>query len=211
MTCNATFWHPADNEAKRKLRWEDPQRGFLSFGDQIEPLAPCPIPLAFSLEICPELDIGPVLTGAGAQVLFDIPTAKEVTIASLEGQLAVHEKARPNDIYFVTEMPLVVVRPRKDIDTLRSTIPVILRIGQVQTGGPNFNMVILGRTGRTLVRRWGNGVGVSLHGREQPHAAADHGSLVHRIHAALRPATGVALLVEKGLWSIAGSELRLGQ
>jgi len=76
-------------------------------------------------------------------------------------------------------MPLVVVRPRKDIDTLRGTIPVILRIGQVQTGGPNFNMVILGRTGRTLVRRWGNGVGVSLHGREQPHAAADHGSLVH--------------------------------
>ena len=29
------------------------------------------------------------------------------------------------------------------------------------------------------------------------------------IHAALRPAKGVALLVEKGLWSIAGSELRL--
>src|SRR5437879_13512066 len=65
-------------------------------------------------------------------------------------------------------MPLVVVRPRKDIDTLRGTIPVILRIGQVQTGGPNFNMVILGRTGRTLVRRWGNGVGDRYTGVSSP-------------------------------------------
>ena len=48
-----------------------------------------------------------------------------------------------------------------------------------------------------------------LQGHKQPHAAADHGSLVHRIHAALRPARSVALLVEKGLWSITGSELRL--
>jgi len=84
MTCNETFWHPADNEAKRKLRWEDPQRGFLSFGDQKEPLAPCPIPLAFSLEICPELDIGPVLTGAGAQVLIDIPTGKKDNLPSMK-------------------------------------------------------------------------------------------------------------------------------
>ena len=80
-------------------------------------------------------------------------------------------KAHPDAyLFIVTEMPLVVVRPRKDIHALCGTIPVILRIGQVQTGGPNFNMVILGRTGRTLVRRWGNSVGVSLHGREQLHA-----------------------------------------
>lgn len=42
------------------------------------------------------------------------------------------------------------------MDTLCGAIPVVLRIGEVQTDGPNFNMVILGRTGRTLVRRWGN-------------------------------------------------------
>lgn len=90
----------------------------------------------------------------------------------------------------------------------RGTIPVIFRIGQVQIGGKNFSLVILGRTGRTLVRRGVNGIGISLQGREQPHAAADHRSLKHRIQAALRSAGGVAVLVEKGLWSIAGSELR---
>lgn len=30
-------------------------------------------------------------------------------MAGLEGQLAVHEKVRPDDIYFVTKMYLVVV------------------------------------------------------------------------------------------------------
>ena len=122
------------------------------------------------------------------QVLLDIGPGKHMAIDRLERQLAIHKEVCPGHVYFIADMPLVVVRSRKDIDALCRTIPVILRIGQVQTGGQNFNMVILGRTGRTLVRRWGNGVGVSLHGREQPHAVADHGSLVHRIHAALRPA-----------------------
>ena len=121
-------------------------------------------------------------------------------IAGLEGQRAVHGKVCPDDSYFVTEMSLVIVRPRKDIRTLYGTIPVILRIGQVQVGGLNFNRVILGRTDRTFVRRWGNGMGVSRHGHEWPYAAADYVRLVYRIHAALFPANGVALLVEKGLW-----------
>ena len=82
-------------------------------------------------------------------------------IAGWEGQLAVHETVRPDDIYFVTEMPLVVVRPRKDRHALCGTIPVILRIGQVQTGGPNFNMVILvglvgsgGESGQKRIVGW---------------------------------------------------------
>ena len=63
------------------------------------------------LEVHPELSIRPILIGAGTQVLRDISAGEEVPIASLERQLAVHEKARPNDIYFVTEMPLVIIRP----------------------------------------------------------------------------------------------------
>ena len=41
--------------------------------------------------------------------------------------------------------------------------------------------------------------GSIAYGREQSDAAADHGSLVHRIDAALFPAKGVAVPVEKGL------------
>jgi hypothetical protein len=50
-------------------------------------------------------------------------------IAGLEGQRAVQEKVFPDDSYFVGEMLLVVVRPRKDIHALSDTIPVIIRIG----------------------------------------------------------------------------------
>ena len=132
------------------------------------------------LKVDSKLSICPILIGAGTHVFCDIPAGEEVSIGRLEGHLAIHEHVRPYDIQLVADVPLGVVRLRKDIDALCGAIPIILRIGQVQTGGLNFNMVILGRTGRTLVRRWGNGgVGVSLHGREQPHAAADHGSLVH--------------------------------
>ena len=74
-------------------------------------------------------------------------------IVRLEGQLAVHEIVRPDDISFVTKLPFAVVRPRKDIHALCGTIPGILRNGQVQTGRQNFNMVILDRTGRAVVRR----------------------------------------------------------
>jgi len=62
------------------------------------------------LEIHPELDIGPVLIGAGAQVLRDIPAGEHVAIDRLEGQLAIHEKVRPSEVHFVADVPLVVVR-----------------------------------------------------------------------------------------------------
>lgn len=37
------------------------------------------------LEVHPELGIGPILIGAGAQVLLDIVAGEEVPIAGLEG------------------------------------------------------------------------------------------------------------------------------
>ena len=62
------------------------------------------------LEVHPELDIGPVLIGAGAQVLRDIPAGEHVAIDRLEGQLAIHEQVRPSEVHFVADVPLVVVR-----------------------------------------------------------------------------------------------------
>src|SRR6185295_2344420 len=99
---------------------------------------------ASCLEVHPELGIGPILIGAGAQVLLDIGAGEEVPIASLEGYLAIHEKMRPNDIQFVADVPRGVVRLRIDIDSLSGAIPVVLRIGQVQTGGPDFDVIVLG-------------------------------------------------------------------
>jgi len=62
------------------------------------------------LEIHPELDIGPVLIGAGAQVLRDIPAGEHVAIDRLEGQLAIHKQVRPSEVHFFADVPLVVVR-----------------------------------------------------------------------------------------------------
>jgi hypothetical protein len=91
-----------------------------------------------------------------------------MSIAGVGGQPAGHVILRPDDIYFVTKMSLVVVRPRKDIQALCGTIPVILRIGQVQIGGLHFNLLILGRTGLALVRKWVSGMGVSRAGVGNP-------------------------------------------
>jgi hypothetical protein len=41
--------------------------------------------LRLLLEIHPELSIGPILIGAGTQVLLDIVAGEEVPIAGLEG------------------------------------------------------------------------------------------------------------------------------
>jgi len=61
------------------------------------------------LEIYPELSIGPILIGAGAQVLLDIPAGEYVAIGHLEGQHAIHEHVCPNDIHFVADVPLGIV------------------------------------------------------------------------------------------------------
>jgi hypothetical protein len=63
------------------------------------------------LEVHPELRIRPILIGVGAQILLDIRTGEEMTIAGLERQFAIHEKARPNEVQFVAEVPLGIVRP----------------------------------------------------------------------------------------------------
>ena len=62
------------------------------------------------LEIYPELGIGPILIGTGAQILRDIPAGEHMAIDGLEGQLAIHEQMRPGNVQLVSDMPLGVVR-----------------------------------------------------------------------------------------------------
>ena len=98
------------------------------------------------LEVHPELDIGPLLIDAGAQVLLDISAGEQMAIGRLEGQLAVHKHVRPGEVDFVADVRLGVPYLGTDIDALGATIPVVLRTGQVQVGVPDFNVVILGWT-----------------------------------------------------------------
>ena len=63
------------------------------------------------LKIDPELEIRPILIGVGAQVLRDIAAGKYVTVGRLEGQFSIHEHVRPNEVQFVADVPLVVIRP----------------------------------------------------------------------------------------------------
>ena len=60
------------------------------------------------LEVHPELGIGPILIGAGAQVLRDIPAGEDMAIIGLEGQLAIQGKVRPNDVQFVANCLLML-------------------------------------------------------------------------------------------------------
>ena len=102
-------WRVRTQEVKRSPAGDLPS-GASFFARPRDPLALCLIPLAFFLEIYPKLGIGPVLIDAGTQVLLDVPTGKHMAIDRLEGQHAVHKHVRPGKVYFVADVPLVVVR-----------------------------------------------------------------------------------------------------
>lgn len=66
-----------------------------------------------------------------------------MTITGLKSNQALHEKMGPDEIDFITDMRLGVVRPGIDIDTLTGAIPIILRVCEMQVRVPDLNVIIL--------------------------------------------------------------------
>ena len=70
-----------------------------------------------------------------------IPSGKQRSIGCLERHFAVREHSGPRHVDFIADMRLRVVGIGEHVASLRSSIPAILRIGEVQVGVPELDMV----------------------------------------------------------------------
>jgi len=96
----------------------------------------------YPLEIQPELCIGPGLVFAGPEVLPDIGSRKEIGEGCLKSQLPVHEQVGPGEVQLISKVLCRIPYLGKDIDALACAVPVVLGIGKVEIGVPDFYMIV---------------------------------------------------------------------
>jgi len=101
---------PAPGQKKQKPRGGSPRgASWIDYVARISASRANVRPLL--LEVHPELDVAPLLIGAGTQVLFDVRTGKHVPIGSLESQLAIHHHVGPAEVQFISDVLLGIACP----------------------------------------------------------------------------------------------------